>query len=199
MASAKGKGTRVRLSPEARRDQLVGIAVDMLLTRPFDELGVDQVAEVAGVSRALIFHYFPTVRELRLAALAVAAEHLMVEMAEAVAVAEGEVAQLDAGVKAFVSFISQQPRTFDALAAMAASDQEFGLVFQTVRDQAAGLIQAAFGEALTPLRRKLAAGWVSLAETMVQSWVAEPEGIAQQELIDEVVQAARALLHSEHL
>lgn len=52
--------TRTRLSPEDRRRQLLGIGLRMLTERPIQDLSVDAVAAEAGVSRALLFRYFPT-------------------------------------------------------------------------------------------------------------------------------------------
>lgn len=51
---------RTRLSAEDRRRQLLGIGLRMLTERPIQDLSVDAVAVEAGVSRALLFRYFPT-------------------------------------------------------------------------------------------------------------------------------------------
>ena len=53
-----------RLSAPQRRQQLVDLGTDLLVSRPLDELTVQRVANAAGVSRTLVFHYFPTVRAL---------------------------------------------------------------------------------------------------------------------------------------
>ncbi|MBO0979792.1 TetR/AcrR family transcriptional regulator [Microbacterium sp. SD291] len=49
---------RSRLSPEDRRAQLVAIGVRFLAEHPLDDLTIDELARQAGVSKALIFHYF---------------------------------------------------------------------------------------------------------------------------------------------
>ncbi|MEO6792096.1 MAG: TetR/AcrR family transcriptional regulator, partial [Ornithinibacter sp.] len=51
---------RVRMTPEQRRRQLVGIGLRKFVERPVQELSLDEVAIEAGVSRGLLFHYFPT-------------------------------------------------------------------------------------------------------------------------------------------
>ena len=51
---------RTRLSPEERRRQLLGIGLRMLVERPIQDLSIDAVAAEAGISRGLLFHYFPT-------------------------------------------------------------------------------------------------------------------------------------------
>ena len=51
---------RARLSPQERRRQLVGIGLRKFVEQPVQELSLDEVAAEAGVSRGLLFHYFPT-------------------------------------------------------------------------------------------------------------------------------------------
>lgn len=47
------------MTQDERRRQLVGIGLRMLVERPIQELAVDEVAKEAGISRGLLFHYFP--------------------------------------------------------------------------------------------------------------------------------------------
>lgn len=59
-----------RMSSEARRDQLAGAAVEVVATEGWTGLTLDAVAERAGVTRNLIYHYFPRGRlDLFLAAV----------------------------------------------------------------------------------------------------------------------------------
>ena len=46
-----GASTRVRMTPEDRRRQLVGIGLRKFVERPVQELSLDEVAAEAGVSR----------------------------------------------------------------------------------------------------------------------------------------------------
>ncbi|MFT4263413.1 MAG: TetR/AcrR family transcriptional regulator [Nocardioides sp.] len=48
------------MSSEDRRRQLLGIGLRMLVERPIQDLSIDAVAAEAGISRGLLFHYFPT-------------------------------------------------------------------------------------------------------------------------------------------
>lgn len=54
---------RTRLAPEARREQLVRIGARMFAERPFNDVWIEEVAEEAGVSRGLVYHYFPNKRD----------------------------------------------------------------------------------------------------------------------------------------
>src|SRR3954462_9244873 len=49
---------RVRMTPDDRREQLLALGVRLLSTRSLDELSIETLAEEAGISRALLYHYF---------------------------------------------------------------------------------------------------------------------------------------------
>jgi AcrR family transcriptional regulator len=55
-----GTTPRTRLGPDERRRQLLGIGLRMLVDKPIQDLSLDAVAQEAGISRSLLFHYFPT-------------------------------------------------------------------------------------------------------------------------------------------
>ncbi len=187
------KPKRRRLSPERRRAQLVEISLELLLEGALEGVTVDNVASRAEVSRSLIFHYFPTIRELHLATLEAAAAVLTSQF-EAV-VGQGTAAeQLAKGVDVFVAFIELQPTAFDALSAMAATDAEFGEVFQAVRDQAASFVAQGLGEDPGPVRRYRLASWVSFVESMVRAWIRDDAEVARAELIAEILDVTEAFV-----
>jgi AcrR family transcriptional regulator len=70
-----------RRSAGDRRAQLVEIGLQLLPTTPVQELTIDEVARRAGISRSLLFHYFPTKRDYYAAVTRAAAraleEHLL--------------------------------------------------------------------------------------------------------------------------
>jgi AcrR family transcriptional regulator len=66
--SGAGGGTR-RMSPQARRQHLIAVALELFGSRPPEDVSVDDVATRAGVSRPLFYRYFSSIRELHLAAL----------------------------------------------------------------------------------------------------------------------------------
>jgi len=52
------------MSPEARRQSIVDAAVELILETRHAGCGLEQVAERAGISKALIYKYFPNREEL---------------------------------------------------------------------------------------------------------------------------------------
>ncbi|HWT47775.1 MAG TPA: helix-turn-helix domain-containing protein [Mycobacterium sp.] len=53
---------RRRLSPGDRRAELLALGAEVFGKRPYDAVRIDEIAERAGVSRALMYHYFPDKR-----------------------------------------------------------------------------------------------------------------------------------------
>jgi AcrR family transcriptional regulator len=67
---------RRRLSPEERRNELLSLGAEVFGQRPYDEVRIDEIAERAGVSRALMYHYFPDKRAFFAAVVRAAGERL---------------------------------------------------------------------------------------------------------------------------
>ena len=53
-----GHMTRTRLSPTERRAQLLDLGMVLLAERGLEDLSIDVLAEHAGISRGLLYHYF---------------------------------------------------------------------------------------------------------------------------------------------
>ncbi|KZE99566.1 MULTISPECIES: TetR/AcrR family transcriptional regulator [unclassified Rhodococcus (in: high G+C Gram-positive bacteria)] len=54
---------RKRMTPALRRAQLIEIGSALFAERPYEDVWIEEVADLAGVSRGLMYHYFPSKRE----------------------------------------------------------------------------------------------------------------------------------------
>jgi len=61
---------------EERRQQLIGVALELFSRRSPDEVSIDEIASAAGISRPLVYHYFPGKLSLYEAALKRASDDL---------------------------------------------------------------------------------------------------------------------------
>jgi AcrR family transcriptional regulator len=52
-----------RLTPERRRDQLLDVGAEMFTEHPYEDVLMEDVAARAGVSRGLVYRYFPGKRD----------------------------------------------------------------------------------------------------------------------------------------
>jgi AcrR family transcriptional regulator len=58
--------SRTRLAPDERQRRLLEVAVEEFARAPYQQVRIADIAERAGVSKALLFRYFATKRELYL-------------------------------------------------------------------------------------------------------------------------------------
>ncbi|MEV0415504.1 helix-turn-helix domain-containing protein [Streptomyces sp. NPDC050448] len=70
---------RQRLSPADRRAQLLTVGARLFAARPYDDVLMEEVAEEAGVSRALLYRHFSSKHALFAAVYQHAADRLLAE------------------------------------------------------------------------------------------------------------------------
>ncbi|MER5940493.1 TetR/AcrR family transcriptional regulator [Streptomyces sp. NPDC001928] len=129
MAANQGGRTRRRLSTEERREQLLAVGARLFSESPYDEVWIEQVAEIAGVSRGLLYHYFPTKRDFFAAVVERESERMLRMTAAVPGVAVRE--QLAAGLDTFLEYVEAHAHGYRAFhRADAAGDQAVRKVYQ---------------------------------------------------------------------
>src|ERR1700752_493289 len=68
--------SRRRLSPDDRRNELLAFGAEVFGQRTYDDVRIDEIAELAGGSRALMYHYFPDKRAFFAAVVRAESERL---------------------------------------------------------------------------------------------------------------------------
>jgi AcrR family transcriptional regulator len=68
--------TRTRLDVETRRAQLIEIGKELFSSRPYEDVWIEEIAERAGISRGLLYHYFPTKRDFYVAVVRAASDEV---------------------------------------------------------------------------------------------------------------------------
>ena len=182
-----------RLDPDARRRQLLDAGFELLQSRPFSQVTADEVARAVGVSKGLVFHYFPTNRDLQVAVVRVAAGELLSRLDVDPALAP-EV-RLAAGLDAFVEFIETQPANYLAVARSVGSDPALNEVFEETRAAVVSLILSAVGLDQNPPAglRIVVRGWIAMVEESVLHWL-EGSAVPREQLLGFLQRAAAAML-----
>lgn len=173
MALADGAGPR-RLSRTARRDQLVQLGLELLRTRPLDQVSVEDVATAAGISRALPFHYFPTRQDFLVAVVEAAAGEMLAATDPGDELPPLE--RLQAGLTGYIDYIETNAAAYVALVRGAAgADRRLVAVMEQTRDVLAERILSGLRE-LTPgldqpLVRVAVRGWLGMVEEATIAWL----------------------------
>jgi AcrR family transcriptional regulator len=160
-----------RLSREARRRQLLELGLEMLSSEPRELVALDRISEVAGVSRGLLFHYFPTKRAYHLAVVETACARLLERTEPDPALPAG--GQLRASLEAFIDFVSENEELYRALIRGAAgADGELEAPFERTRETIAERVlerlDAASGG---PAQRSAVRGWIGFVEESTLDWL----------------------------
>src|SRR2546430_17357304 len=74
--STPSPAPRVRLDLDERREQLMRIGLELFSTNSYDAVSIDEIAARAGISKGLLYHYFPSKREFYVAGVRAAAQQL---------------------------------------------------------------------------------------------------------------------------
>lgn len=181
--------TRVRMSPAARREQLVDLGVRLLGTRPLEDLSVEVLAEEARISRGLLYHYFGGKQEFHLAVVRRAAEQLFEVTAPDGQ--GGELEQLAGSLERYVDYVAANYQGYLSLVRGASGGhEELRAIYESARraltdrlfDSSAQEV-AALGLRDTPQARLLVRGWSAFCEEVVLEWVREPCEVSREELL----------------
>jgi AcrR family transcriptional regulator len=178
MAANPGERTRRRLSTEERREQLLAVGARLFSESPYDDVWIERVAEIAGVSRGLLYHYFPTKRDF-FAAVVERESARMLRMTAAVpGVPVRE--QLAAGLDTFLEYVEAHAHGYRAFhRADAAGDQAVRRVYQRALAAQERQILASlaadpeFGTALEarPDTRLAVRGWLAFTTAVCLEWL----------------------------
>ena len=179
-------GRRTRLSPDERRSQLLDLGVRLLATRPLDEISIDLLAEQAGISRGLLYHYFGSKTDFHEAVVRRAADDLIAQTAPP---GTGDpVERLRVSMDAYVAYVEANHEGYLSMVKAAVGGQES---LRRIYDEArASLTDRLFTEGSrqgllsdTPLHRLVVDGWAAMVEALVLDWVAEPHGVTRAEVL----------------
>lgn len=185
--------TRTRLSREARLDQLLDLGAGLFGDRSYEEVHIEELAEVAGVSRGLLYHYFPNKRAFF--AAMVRRESGRIDELVATDPTAPALAQLRAGIEAFLDYCSHNAMGFRALYRGAASaDAE---VQQAIEDgiQAQSRRIMAAVEPGTPssLLQVAVRSWLQMLRHACFEWLGTDD-VSRDEVRDVLVDALASIL-----
>ena len=184
VAGARPK-RRVRLENDERRAQLLQLARQAFSDRSYDEVSIDDLAREAKISKGLLYHYFPTKRDLYVAGLREIAEEL-VQKLTSVPLDLPPADRVGTSLDAYLDFVTQHSRAYvSLLRGGIGSDPEVAAVISGVRKRLAESFLD--GSPLQPMLTGKPAfetavrGWLGFVEHASIDWL-ETERMTREQL-----------------
>jgi AcrR family transcriptional regulator len=183
-----------RLPAARRRRQLLDVALERFAAKGFHATSMEEIAEAAGVTKPVLYQHFRSKRGLYLELLDDMGSSLMDVIGKATAAADGPRLQVEAGMAAYVRFMTDRPQAFPLLFGSGARrDPEFADAVRRVEDAIADAVAALIEADVDAVhRRVLAAGIVGMAEGVLRHWIADGPAVAPELLVREVAELAWA-------
>jgi AcrR family transcriptional regulator len=178
---------RRRLSPDDRRNELLALGAEVFGQRPYDEVRIDEIAERARVSRALMYHYFPDKRAFFAAVVRAEGDRLFEATNTPPDPQAGLFDQVREGVLAYVHYDEEHPHgAWAAYLGMGRSDPVLRGIEDIDNDRQANRIigriaDAVGGEMESKVERDL--------RVTIYSWLAFTFEMCRQRLIDPSIDA----------
>jgi AcrR family transcriptional regulator len=187
--------SRVRLSPDTRREQLLDLGLELLATRSLEQLSIDLLAEEAGISRGLLYHYFRSKQEFHRAVVRRATDEMLRVTAPDPSL--DAITRLTSGLAAYICYVESNFEPFMSLVRGAASGDRFlREIYEDARGVLTGRIHESIGElglSDTPATGLLIDGWAAMVEEVVIRWVQDRQ-VPRHELVDLLAAALPAVL-----
>lgn len=178
-----GAESRRRLSPADRRNELLALGAEVFGQRPYDEVRIDEIAERAGVSRALMYHYFPDKRAFFAAVVQAEGERLFEATSTPPEPGQSLFGQLRAGVLAYLRYDEEHPHgAWAAYMGLGRTDPVLRGVDDVDNDRQADRIMGRIADAVSePLDAKVERdlratvyGWLALTFEMCRQRLKDP-------------------------
>lgn len=188
------------MSPESRREQLLELGTQLLSTRTLDELSIEVLAEEAGISRGLLYHYFGNKQDFHLAVVRRAVEQLVAITAPRDI--EDPLEQLAVSIGAYLDYVVENHTGYVSLVrAAAGGNEDVRAIYDEGRRALMDRIfeingperLAEFGLEDSPTLRFLTDGWGAMVESVILAWIEDPHGIGRDELLRRLAAALPAI------
>jgi AcrR family transcriptional regulator len=172
-----------RLNVDERRRQLLELGARLFATHSYAELSMARIAREAGISKALLYHYFPSKQGFFVATLQQGAEEIARRTEP-----DPELAPLEAlagSLDAFLGWIEENETAYRKLMESIGSVPEVKLLVDQIRDATSARILDGLGagQPPPPKIRAAARGWLWFMDGAILDWL-EHRDMSRAELRD---------------
>ena len=168
-----------RLQNDERRSLLLKHATALFAEHGYDGLSMSQLAREAQISKALLYHYFPSKRRLFEAALAEGAEELRARTEPDPSRPPAE--QLSVALDAFLQWVQERPEAYAKLLESAGAAEAREILAEVRATTAARILTGLGPDGTRPATRAAVYGWLSFLDGAILDWIAHDD-LSREEL-----------------
>jgi len=158
-----------RLQVDERRRQLLEFGTDLFTRHAFDELSMATIAREAGVSKALLYHYFPSKADFFEATMRQAAEEIAARTEPDPDLPPAEA--LAASLGAFLEWVEENEVAYRKLMQSATSVGGAITLIEEVRQHTAGRLLAGLDPDPSPKVRAAVRAWLWFMDGACLDWL----------------------------
>jgi AcrR family transcriptional regulator len=171
-----------RLQAEERRRQLLERGAELFASHSYDELSMRDIAREAGISKPLLYHYFPSKREFFQATLAQAAEEVRARTEPDPT--KQPLDQLRGSLEAFLELIDENTLAYRKLMQSVSSVAEVRELVEEIRSKtAARILEGIYPDGEPPKARAAVHGWLWFMDGACLNWI-EHRDLSRDEVRD---------------
>jgi AcrR family transcriptional regulator len=193
-AAPLGEPARTRLDVDERRKQLIALGLELFGTRSYDEVSIDELAAAAGISKGLLYHYFPTKKDFYVATVRHAAEQLVARTSDDTQGTPLE--RLRAGLDAYLDYVIEHQQPYTALMRGGVGvDAEVARIVDDTRSAlGVRLLEGTPVDAKDPLVRLALRGWIGFVEAATLDWLDGKRKVGREKLRELLAQTLMRML-----
>jgi AcrR family transcriptional regulator len=159
-----------RLEVEERRRRLLELGAELFARHAYDELSMARIAREAGISKALLYHYFPSKQAYFGATLEQAAAELAARIEPDPALPPLD--QLASSLDAYLAWVERHADAYTKLIRGVGAVPEVRELVERVRDETAERILAGLAPPEpSPALRTAVRGWLWFMDGAVLDWL----------------------------
>jgi AcrR family transcriptional regulator len=182
-----GEAQARRLAPEERRSLLIGAAEETFAVRGYTQAGLADVAALAGVSKTLLYHYFPEGRpELYREVMERLVDEVVDAVRHGVRVPSSPERRLAAMVASLLDYFGRRPDAYRLLILEPWGSGDPGVVAQAmaVRARLAGEFNTLLAASGQPLDVTMAGGAAAMGALLHVCELAMAGQLSEEQAID---------------
>ena len=160
-----------RLQVDERRRQLLELGADLFAKHSYAELSMARIAREAGISKALLYHYFPSKQDYFVATLQLGAEEIARRTEPDPNLPPFEA--LAGSLEAFLGWIEENETAYRKLMESVGVVPEVKTLIDGLRDATSARILDGLGagDPPPPKLRAAARGWLWLMDGVILDWL----------------------------